>query len=253
MFRQIKNIIAALVDTLISIKSGAMKYILISGLIALVIFGIMVWLTWTLAGKASTYLSDITPWGWAHESALFGFIIALSVIVGFVLIMKYVLLIAMSPLLSHISEKAEKSIQKDYQIRGFSAAASAARSVRINMRNLVKEVVLTVILLILGFIPGLNIISIPLLLVVQAYFTGFGIMDFYLERHMTFKETLVEVYKHKYAATILGGIFMLLFAIPILGAIVAPYLTTVAGTRYFLNIYPSVSLENNSQLINKKK
>ena len=62
----------------------------------------------------------------------------------------------------------------------------------------------------------------------------FGIMDFYLERHMTFRETLGEVYRHKYASIILGGIFMLLFAIPVLGAIVAPYLTTVAGTQYFL-------------------
>lgn len=235
MFRQIKNIIAALVDTLISIKSGAMKYILISGLIALVIFGIMVWLTWTLAGKASTYLSDITPWGWAHESAFFGFVIGLAVIVGFILLMKYILLMAMSPLLSHISEKAEKSIHSDYKIRGFSAAASAARSVRINTRNMVKEVFLTIFLLIAGFIPGLNLISIPLLFIIQAYFTGFGIMDFYLERHLTFKETLGEVYNHKYAAIILGGIFMILFAIPVLGAVVAPYVTTVAGTRYFLN------------------
>lgn len=75
-------------------------------------------------------------------------------------------------------------------------------------------------------------------------------MDFYLERHMTFKETLSEVYRHKFAAVILGGIFMILFAIPVLGAIFAPYLTTVAGTQYFIKIrelnylYPYKNLDS---------
>ncbi|MFZ1456593.1 MAG: EI24 domain-containing protein, partial [Saprospiraceae bacterium] len=182
----------------------------------------------------ASVVSVLTPWQWANETTILSFIIGLGLIVGFILIMKYILLIAMSPLLSYISEKAEKSIHTEYNIRGFSAATSAARSVRINMRNMVKEIILTILLLIAGLIPGLNVIAIPLLFIVQAYFTGFGIMDFYLERHMTFRETLGEVYRHKYASIILGGIFMLLFAIPVLGAIVAPYLTTVAGTQYFL-------------------
>ena len=234
MLVQIKNIISAFLNTIVSLKSGALRYTLMTGFMGLVIFIIMVWGAWSLAGYGASVVAVLTPWQWAHESTLFSFIIGLGLIVGFVLIMKYVLLIAMSPLLSYISEKAEKSIHSEYKIRGFSVTTSTARSIRINMRNMVKEIFLTILLLIAGLIPGLNLIAIPLLFIVQAYFTGFGIMDFYLERHMTFRETLSEVYRHKYASTILGGIFMLLFAIPVLGAIVAPYLTTVAGTKYFI-------------------
>lgn len=234
MFTQIKNIISAFIAAISSLKSGATKYILITGLMSLVIFGLMIWLTISLAGSFSAFLASITPWQWAHESSLFGWIIGLGVIIGFVLVMKYILLITMSPILSFVSEKVEKSLIQNYNIRGFSAATSAARSIRVNLRNLTKEIVLTLVLLIGGFIPGINLISIPLLFIVQAYFTGFGIMDFYLERHLTFRETLNEVYKHKFAAVVLGGIFMFLFAIPVLGAVFAPYLTAVAGTQYFI-------------------
>jgi CysZ protein len=236
MLYQIKDIIFIFLQTLTSLKSGALKYIFMSGFVALLIFGGMIWLAWSLAGTASSYIAALTPWQWAHESAFFGFIVGVGVVIGFILIMKYILLIVLSPLLSYISEKVEKSLIADYAPGGFSIASSAARSVRINTRNMVKEVFVTILLLIAGLIPVLNFIAIPLLLLVQAYFAGFGIMDFYLERHLTFKQTLVEVYKHKYAAMTLGGIFMMLFAIPLLGVIIAPYLTTVTGTKYFLKI-----------------
>jgi CysZ protein len=234
MFGQIQNILSSFYYSIASLRSGAIKYVLITGFIALLIFGVMIWGAWMLAGYGASIVAVLTPWQWANESTLLSLIIGLGLIIGFILILKYILLIALSPLLSYVSEKAEKSLNTEYNIRGFSAVSSAARSVRINMRNMVKEIFITVLLLIAGFIPGLNLIAIPLLVIVQAYFTGFGIMDFYLERHMTFRETLSEVYRHKFAAVILGGIFMILFAIPVLGAIFAPYLTTVAGTQYFI-------------------
>ena len=234
MIDQIKNIIVIFFSTIISLKSEAIKYIFISGLIALLIFGCMVWMIWSLASTTADNIAAVTPWSWVHESAIFGFIVGIGVILIFLMIMKYIVLIALSPYLSYISEKVEKSLNKDYTLVGFSIAASTGRSIRINTRNMVKEVFITLLLLFVGLIPVLNIFAIPLLFAVQAYFAGFGIMDFYLERHLTFKQTLVEVYKNKYAAMTLGGIFMMLFAIPILGVIVAPYLTTVTGTKYFL-------------------
>ncbi len=234
MISQIKNIIFIFFTTLTTLKSDAIKYILISGLVALGIFGSMIWITWTLSGAASGYIAALTPWDWAHESAVFGFITGLAVIIGFILIMKYILLMILSPLLSYISENVEKSLDKEYKSEGFSVVSSTARSFRINLRNMVKEIFITIFLLIAGMIPIVNFIALPLLLLVQAYFTGFGIMDFYLERHHTFGQTIKEVYRNKYAAITLGSLFILLFAIPVLGVIIAPYLTTVTATKYFL-------------------
>lgn len=234
MLSQIKNIIFIFFETLISLKSGIFKYILLSGFVALLIFASMFWVAWHNGRRFSGYLESIVPWDWARDSSVFGFIIGLTVILGFLLILKYILLILLSPLLSSISENLEKSLRKDYKVQGVSMALSTARSVRINMRNLVKEFFISILLLIVGLLPGVGIITLPILFLVQAYFTGFGIVDFYLERHFTFRQTLVEVYRNKYAATTLGGIFMLLFTIPVIGVIIGPYLTTVTGTKYFL-------------------
>jgi CysZ protein len=235
MINQISKIAAIFFQTLFSLKSEAIKFILFSGFLTLIIFSGVVWAAWSVSGWMAAKLAQLTPWDTSMESTLYSFMISLAIIVLFAMIIKYIILLLLSPILSYLSEKIEKSLRTDYIPGGFSMAASAARSVRINMRNFVKECFITVLLLIAGFIPGLNVISLPLLLLVQAYFAGFGIMDFYLERHKSFRETLVEVYDHKWAAITTGGIFLLLFAIPVLGAIIAPYLTTVTATKYFIN------------------
>lgn len=97
-----------------------------------------------------------------------------------------------------------------------------------------KELFVSLVLFILSFIPGLQVITIPTLFLIQAYFLGFGFMDFYLERHYKMKETFQLVYQHKWAAVMLGGIFMIVFALPIIGVFLAPYLATKTATQYFL-------------------
>ncbi|HMR89041.1 MAG TPA: EI24 domain-containing protein [Saprospiraceae bacterium] len=234
MFRQISNIIALFFGTITGKKSDALKYIFYSGLAALLICAGLIYLGFKFASVTGEYLGSLVPWEWAHESIVFSIIIGIAVFLLFFMLIKYILLIALSPMLSYISERTELVLQGSNKGAGFSFAKSTVRSVRINMRNMLKELSLTVILLILGFFPLLTAFVVPVMFLVQAYFTGFGIMDFYLERHFTFKESVTKVYQHKWAAIALGSIFLVMFAIPILGIVLAPYFTTVAGTRYFI-------------------
>ncbi len=235
MYHQIKSILGLFLSSVTQLKSDAVKYLLYSGLLAAFVFTSIIYLTWKFAGAAGDKIAEWIPWTWAHESMVFSFIVGVTVIVLVFMLMKYILLILMSPLLSIVSEKAEKHMTGLVGGAGFSFTRSASRSVRINLRNLVKESVFTILLLIVGLVPGINIMVLPLIFIVQAYFTGFGIMDFYLERHFTFGQTIPMVYKNKWAAITLGMIFMTLFFIPVVGVIVAPYFTTVTGTRYFIS------------------
>lgn len=236
MFTQIFTIVGLFIKSIGDFKSGATKYLLYSGLIALAILSIIFYFTWNFSGKAGLWLASLIPWTWAHESAVFTFIVGISILFLFWILMKYIMLMLLAPILSVVSEKAELQLTGMLGGAGFSFANATARSVRINLRNMTKEIVMTVFLLIAALIPGINIFAVGVLFVVQAYFAGFGIMDFYLERHFTFRETIAEVYKHKFAAITLGGIFTLLLLIPVLGVIVAPYFTTVTATRYFANL-----------------
>ncbi len=235
MYHQIKSILFLFISSVTRLKSDAVKYLLYSGLLAALVFTSTIYLTWKFAGTAGDTIAEWVPWTWAHESMVFSFIIGMTVFVLVFMLMKYILLILMSPLLSIVSEKAEKHMTGLVGGAGFSFARSASRSVRINLRNLVKETIFTILLLIVGLVPGINILVLPLIFIVQAYFTGFGIMDFYLERHFTFGQTIPIVYNNKWAAVALGTIFMTLFFIPVVGVIVAPYFTTVTGTRYFIS------------------
>ncbi|HRO07932.1 MAG TPA: EI24 domain-containing protein [Saprospiraceae bacterium] len=216
-------------------KGQAMKYILYTGLIALILVSLMIWGTWNFAPWFGGQLTNLIPWEWAKHTIFFTILTATGIAWFFWIGMKYVLLILAGPMLSLVSEKLEKQMGTYNGMSGFSFTASAARTVRINMRNMLKELSLTGVLFIGGLIPGLNIIVLILLFLVQSYFAGFGIMDFYLERHYTYRESVALVYKQKWAAIALGAIFTLLFLIPIVGVLVAPYLCTVAATHYFID------------------
>lgn len=217
-----------------TLKGQALKYMMYSGLIGMALVGILIWITVNSASWMGMMVASWIPWEWAQQSVFFSVIIGIAIIWFFWIVLKYILLILSGPMLSLASEKLEQQLGVNTGMHGFSFAASTARSVRINMRNLLKELLLTTLLFISGLIPGLNLIALILLLLVQSYFAGFGIMDYYLERHFTYRESLQVVYNHKWAAIGVGAIFTMLFLIPVLGVLVAPYLCTAAATRYFV-------------------
>lgn len=218
-----------------TLRGSATKYILYTGLIALAIVSIMFWVIWSFSSWFGSQIVSWVPWDWAKQTFFFSMLSSVALAWICWIALKYILLIVSGPMLSVVSEKLEKRLANNSGMIGFSFATSAARTVRINTRNMTKELVLSIVLVASGLIPGLNMIALVLLFIVQAYFAGFGIMDYYLERHYTYKESLALVYQHKWAAIALGGIFTFLFLIPLIGVFVAPYLCTVAATHYFVN------------------
>jgi CysZ protein len=241
MFSQIVKIFWYFIKSLGDFRSGGMKYLFYTGLIALGLLVLMAVGIWKFSAFAGTWLATVIPWDWAQQSVVFSFVIGFAVVFLCWVLVKYIMLILLGPMLSIVSERIETKLKGHAEGQGFSLAGSAMRSVRVNSRNVLREVVMSILLLILSFIPGINFIALILLFLVQAYFAGFGVMDFYLERHYTFKETVAKVYQHKWAAICIGSIFTLLMFIPVLGVAVAPYFTTVAATRYFAEMEPNLS------------
>jgi CysZ protein len=98
------------------------------------------------------------------------------------------------------------------------------------VRNLILEVCITIPLLVLSLVPVLNFITAILLLLVQAYFAGFGNMDYTLERHYGYKESVQFVKEHKGVAIGNGIIFTLMLFIPFIGILVVLPLSVTAAT-----------------------
>ena len=94
------------------------------------------------------------------------------------------------------------------------------------------ELLLTIPILLIGFIPIIGIASSVLLFLVQAYYAGFGNMDYTLERHFKYDESIKFVKQHRGLAVGNGIVFMLFLLIPVIGIIlVLPLSVTAASTE----------------------
>ena len=208
------------------------NYIFISGLISLAIGSILLWIGYSFYGDFGVWISSFYPWerGASLVQGLSKFVSSLAVLGVGLILYKYAIIILLSPLMSVLSEKVEKHFKGDIKSQTLiEAGISIVRGIRISGRNLFRELSLVLVLLILSFVPLLNVITTPLIFLVQAYYAGYGNMDYTMERHFKLKETVPFVRRHRGLAIGNGAVFLAILFIPILGLLFAPALATCSS------------------------
>ena len=110
------------------------------------------------------------------------------------------------------------------------------RGIRINVRNLLKELLFMIPLLILSFIPLVGIVATVLIFLIQAYYAGFGNMDYTMERHFKYKESILFVKKNRGVAIGNGIVFVAMLFIPIIGFMITLPLSVVAASKETVKI-----------------
>jgi len=176
----------------------------------------------------------IWDWGKSTFSSVSNFLSGLFMIVIGLILFKHIILALSSPFMSPVSEKIARFILKndDYKSQNTSFLQQLWRGVLINGRNLIMELLLTIPLLILKFIPVVNLFSTALIFLIQAYYAGFGNMDYTLERYFKYKKSIDFIRKHRGLAIGNGIVFMLCLFIPVLGIIlVLPLSVTAASVK----------------------
>lgn len=211
------------------------KYFFIPIVLSVILAIIIGTLSYSLSDNLGEYFSSMWPWEWGKQtfetiSEIFGGLIILTL--GF-LAFKHIILAISAPFMGPISEKIEihltgvKSLDKRS-----SPTQLLVRGTRIAIRNLFRELILTVPILLLGLIPIIGIFSAVLLFLMQAYFAGFGNMDYTLERHFNYKDSVKFVKRNRGLATGNGILFILFLLIPIIGVIlVLPFSVTAATSE----------------------
>lgn len=185
------------------------------------------------------FISRIWVWEWGKEtfttiSEIFGGLII--IFLGLVLY-KHIIMALSAPFMSPVSEKIEihllgEESKLSDQHRNTSFHQQLWRGIRINVRNLLMELWLTIIILIISLIPVIGWFTSLILFFIQAYYAGFGNMDYTLERHFKYKESVSFVRKHRGIAIGNGIVFMLFLLIPVIGVIlVLPLSVTAASTE----------------------
>lgn len=190
-------------------------------------------MAWFLSDNIAHLLSKIWIWDWgANIFETFSQIISALVIVviGFVFY-KHIVMALSAPFMSPVSQKVEKHLLGSNAplISNSTFIQQLLRGIKLNLRNLIRELALIIALLILSFVPVIGVVCPVFIFLVQAYYVGFGNMDYTMERHLNYTESIAFVQQHKGIAIGNGIIFMLMLFMPIIGFILTMPIAVVAA------------------------
>lgn len=211
------------------------KYFLIPIAISIITATLIFVAAYGFSDNIGRFIAQIWIWDWGKETftSISTFIGAVVVLALGIIVYKHIILALSAPFMSPVSEKIEAYLTGTPRSNGNKTSFQEQlwRGIRINMRNLVKELLVSIPILLLKFIPVVNIFSFALLFLVQAYYAGFGNMDYTLERHFKYRDSVRFVGRYRGIAIGNGIIFILFTLIPILGwVLVLPFSVTAATT-----------------------
>ncbi|WP_405268084.1 EI24 domain-containing protein [Cellulophaga sp. Ld12] len=216
------------------------KYFFIPMVISLITASLIGVAAWSLSSSFGEFIATLWIWDFGKDtftsiSTLFSGLIIL--VVGFILY-KHIVMALSAPFMSPVSEKIEAHLTgvENHDHKKTSFNEQLWRGIKINIRNLGKELLYTLPLLLLKLIPVVNIFSAIALFLLQAYYAGFGSMDYTLERHFNYKDSIDFVRKNRGVAIGNGIIFMLFLFIPVIGIIIVLPLSVTAASIKTIDI-----------------
>ena len=208
------------------------KFFAIPMLISLIVFLLIVFVSYAFSDAIGSYIASFWTWDFGKEtfntiSRVFSGL--LIVLIGFITF-KHIVMALSAPFMGPISKKIEDDFRGVVsQVKTTSSWGLLQRGIKISSRNLFRELLLSIPILLLGFIPVIGFFSAILLFLVQAYFAGFGNMDYTLERYFSYQKSILFVKKNRGVAIGNGLVFMLFLLIPFVGVIlVLPFSVTAA-------------------------
>lgn len=208
------------------------KFFAIPMLISLAVFLLIVFVSYAFSDPVGSYIASFWTWDFGKEtfntiSRVFSGL--LIVLIGFISF-KHIVMALSAPFMGPISKKIEDDFRGVVsQVKTTSSSGLLRRGIKISSRNLFRELLLSIPILLLGFIPVIGLFSAILLFLMQAYFAGFGNMDYTLERYFSYQKSILFVKKNRGVAIGNGLVFMLFLLIPFIGVIlVLPFSVTAA-------------------------
>jgi CysZ protein len=211
------------------------RYFYIPIIISFVLGIAIIFASYGFSDTIGSYISSIWVFSWGKETVttISNILGGLIVFAFGIIIFKHALMILVAPFMSPISEKVERHIYGFVKKSGtgFKAQTSAfARALQLSLRNFIMEMLWIIPLFIFSFIPVIGFIFVALIFITQAYYAGFGNMDYTLERYFPYNRSIQYVRTHRGIAIGNGAVFMLILLIPIFGILIVLPLSAVAAT-----------------------
>lgn len=212
-------------------------YIFIPAFINLLLFLGLGVVLWQFARFLSEWLISLIGIGTmpGGASGILEWVIRILIsIITFLLYLKlyrYAILLLSAPALALIAEKTQEILTGT--VHPFSAKQllhDVVRGIGLTLINLLTELLITIPLYILAFIPLLTPFVTLLIILIESYFVGFSMIDYRNEyKRMSAKSSRQLINRHKGLAIGNGLLFNLLLAIPFVGVLIAPTLAVIAA------------------------
>lgn len=225
---------------------------------------------WSLAGDVSEWLYatvglEGADWGsFNFLKTVIQFTVSIVLKIMLLLIymttFRYIILILLAPVLAYISERVEELITgREYPFNFVLLMQDAWRGIVIAVSNGIKEIGITILLFLFGFIPLVGFITPFAAYIVESYYYGFSMIDYYGERQRwTARTTSRFIWRVKGIAIANGAVFNALllgtslissffplfvgflikavFILPLIGLSVAPIYSVIAATLSILEL-----------------
>lgn len=164
---------------------------------------------------------------WLHTGLKFISAWVLNLLIFYFLgrLMKYVILIVTSPLLAWLSERTEEILTgRTYPFSLLQLLSDAWRGIRITLRNLLIETVLIAVGFVLSFsFPAGALFITTALYLLNCYFMGFSMYDYYTERRkMNVRQSVLYMRRNRMRVLGLGFAFNLMSWVPFADWVLAP-------------------------------
>lgn len=219
-------------------RHGLWKYAVLPGLLSILVAGLI--LAWGLStvDDIAAWTMGIYPFEWGREvvMGIMEWFSGIMMVIICLFVFRYIVMIVASPFMGTLSEKVESIMtgRPPAKVPAGQMIKDIVRGSRIALRNIIREILVTIVLTLAGFmIPVIgSMVSTALIFAVQAYFAGFGNIDYTLERKkFTIKDSVAFVNTNRGMAIGNGTGWLVLMIVPVLGWFLAPVLGTVAATK----------------------
>lgn len=241
----IKNVLSAFSFVF---SKGAYWMFLIPAAISLLVSGLVFFGGYNLLPELRNLVIELLPfdqWEWSWGKRIESFLGSLALIAAsllsvflYISVYKYILLVLLSPLLAYISERTEElETGASYPFSWPQLFKDAWRGIKLSTVNFLKEISLVAILFLIGLIPGVAVITTPIIFIIQAYFVGFSMSDYFLERRrLTAYQSRKTLNGLRGLSIATGVIFNALLFVPVIGVLLGPPLAVIAATRSLIKL-----------------
>lgn len=136
-------------------------------------------------------------------------------LVIYLLVFKSLILIIMAPVLTIVSEIVDTIVTGNiYNFSLQDFVKDIYRSIRLSIKNITKEIFLSILFLIFSLLPIIGFIGPILLFTMQSYFYGFSMLDYSLERKkISVLQSEQFIWNHKFLSISIGVVFNFLLII----------------------------------------